>query len=257
VPVKKDSSELTARSTLTTGTDCEINIDDCDPNPCLSGGNFTDLIDGYSCMCPPGFVGENCETETTICTPDVRICPDGTSVFRDPDNNCEFFLCPTNIDDCDPNPCLNGGTCTNGANNYTCTCAAGFEANNCETKVDDCDPNPCLNGGTCRDGVNSYTIFCLSNCEINIDICNPNPCLKDGTCTVGVNGFSCRCLPGFSGDTCEKNIDDCIPNPCLNGGTCEDGINNYTCTCAEEYEGTNCENKYPRKILGGSKPINL
>jgi hypothetical protein len=173
------------------------------------------------------------------------------------DNNCEFFLCPTNIDDCDPNPCLNGGTCTNGANNYTCTCAAGFEANNCETKVDDCDPNPCLNGGTCRDGVNSYTIFCLSNCEINIDICNPNPCLKDGTCTVGVNGFSCRCLPGFSGDTCEKNIDDCIPNPCLNGGTCEDGINNYTCTCAEEYEGTNCENKYPRKILGGSKPINL
>ena len=26
--------------------------------------------------------------------------------------------------------------------------------------IDDCSPDPCLNGGACRDGVNSYTCTC-------------------------------------------------------------------------------------------------
>jgi len=38
--------------------------------------------------------------------------------------------------------------------------------------VDDCTPNTCLNGGTCTDGINSYTCDCSgtrhagTNCEI-------------------------------------------------------------------------------------------
>ena len=39
-----------------------------------------------------------------------------------------FFL---DIDDCDPNPCQNGGTCTDGVNNYRCSCAAGYTGYNC------------------------------------------------------------------------------------------------------------------------------
>jgi hypothetical protein len=29
-----------------------------------------------------------------VCTLDAKLCPDGSSVSRDPDNNCEFYECP-------------------------------------------------------------------------------------------------------------------------------------------------------------------
>ena len=40
-----------------------------------------------------------------------------------------------NIDVCDPNPCQNGGICTDHVNSYTCTCASGFTGNDCETST--------------------------------------------------------------------------------------------------------------------------
>ena len=37
----------------------------------------------------------------------------------------------SDIDDCYPNPCLNNGTCTDGVNDYNCTCVPGFVGKNC------------------------------------------------------------------------------------------------------------------------------
>ena len=76
------------------------------------------------------------------------------------------------------------------------------------TAADDCDPNPCLNGGICIDGVNSFTCECEDGysgetCEINDDDCDPNPCLNGGTCTDGVNMFTCDCTDYFTGEICE------------------------------------------------------
>ena len=34
-------------------------------------------------------------------------------------------------DDCYLNPCLNNGTCTDGVNEYNCTCVPGFVGKNC------------------------------------------------------------------------------------------------------------------------------
>ena len=64
------------------------------------------------------------------------------------------------IDDCDPNPCLNGGDCTDGINSFTCECEDGYSGDTCQMNIDDCDPNPCLNGGSCNDGVNMFTCDC-------------------------------------------------------------------------------------------------
>ena len=36
------------------------------------------------------------------------------------------------IDECNPNPCLNNGTCFDGIANYTCNCTTGFGGANCE-----------------------------------------------------------------------------------------------------------------------------
>ena len=37
----------------------------------------------------------------------------------------------SDIDDCNPDPCMNGGMCSDGVNNYTCTCAPGYTDTNC------------------------------------------------------------------------------------------------------------------------------
>ena len=39
------------------------------------------------------------------------------------------------IDDCQSNPCLNGGNCTDGLNNYTCSCLPGYTSRNCGTGI--------------------------------------------------------------------------------------------------------------------------
>lgn len=109
---------------------------------------------------------------------------------------------------CDPDPCLNGATCGEGADGPVCACTAGFEGALCEIDHDDCAGAPCLNGGTCADGIDAFT---------------------------------CTCAAGFEGATCATNIDDCASAPCLNGGTCLDGVDAYTCACGAQFEGDRCQ----------------
>ena len=37
------------------------------------------------------------------------------------------------IDECESNPCQNGGTCVDAVGGYSCTCIAGFKGDDCET----------------------------------------------------------------------------------------------------------------------------
>ncbi|OWK03066.1 JAG1 [Cervus elaphus hippelaphus] len=39
------------------------------------------------------------------------------------------------INDCESNPCRNGGTCIDGVNSYTCICSGGWEGAHCETSA--------------------------------------------------------------------------------------------------------------------------
>ena len=39
----------------------------------------------------------------------------------------------TDINNCVNHTCLNGGSCVDGVNNYTCRCFAGFKGDRCET----------------------------------------------------------------------------------------------------------------------------
>ena len=42
-----------------------------------------------------------------------------------------FSLPLLDIDECADKPCLNGGTCVDGVNDYTCVCAVGYTGENC------------------------------------------------------------------------------------------------------------------------------
>ena len=94
-------------------------MNECNPNPCENGANCTvgqlgllfnyehayscdvylQIIAGnrYSCACAAGYVGSNCQINV-------------------------------GVQECQLAPCINGGTCHNITNGYTCECRQGYEA---------------------------------------------------------------------------------------------------------------------------------
>uniref|UniRef100_T1L3V1 EGF-like domain-containing protein n=1 Tax=Tetranychus urticae TaxID=32264 RepID=T1L3V1_TETUR len=44
----------------------DIDVNECDSNPCLNNGTCTDLIRDYLFSCRAGFTGRNCETITEL-----------------------------------------------------------------------------------------------------------------------------------------------------------------------------------------------
>ena len=41
----------------------------------------------------------------------------------------------SDIDDCTPNPCQNGGNCTDDVDGFTCACVTGFNGETCATGI--------------------------------------------------------------------------------------------------------------------------
>lgn len=73
---------------------CELNIDECESNPCHNNGTCVDGSNGYSCICPAGYLGEFCEMDVSVCndTEDTR-CANGGLCVEGPgiSFNC---ICP-------------------------------------------------------------------------------------------------------------------------------------------------------------------
>jgi EGF-like domain len=77
---------------------------------------------------------------------------------------------------CDPNPCMNNGTCTinDDQNSFTCTCELGYYGTICTND------------------------FCTQN----------NPCQNNGTCVPNsLVTFACICTSAFGGDNCTTPLD--------------------------------------------------
>ena len=41
----------------------------------------------------------------------------------------------SDIDECQSNPCQNGGTCKDQVNGYSCSCNAGYTGEKCQTSM--------------------------------------------------------------------------------------------------------------------------
>ena len=79
--------------------------------------------------------------------------------FRNPSSQVKADLSiPIIKSICDPNPCLNDGTCGDLVMEYVCSCRVGTEGKNCE-----CVDADCTNGGVCFYHLDNQTTNCL--CE--------------------------------------------------------------------------------------------
>lgn len=56
-------------------------------------------------------------------------------------------------------PCKHDATCTNtGLDSYSCNCLPGYTGTNCEINIDECEPDPCENGGSCTVSDINYSL---------------------------------------------------------------------------------------------------
>ncbi|XP_027699161.1 protein crumbs homolog 1, partial [Vombatus ursinus] len=194
-------------------------VDACNSNPCLHGGDCEDFYNSYGCVCPMGWTGAHCEI---------------------------------NIDECFSKPCINGN-CSDRIAGYVCRCNRGYTGVNCETNIDDCENHQCANGATCVDGINGYSCLCSGNytgklcrqARLPMTVCGNErrnlTCYNHSNCTELQGDLKCVCRPGFTGEWCEKDINECESTPCLNGGMCQNLLNTFHCNCDGNFAGDRCE----------------
>ncbi|XP_045312628.1 protein crumbs homolog 1 isoform X4 [Leopardus geoffroyi] len=196
-----------------------LQLNACNSNPCLHGGNCEDIYSSYHCLCPLGWSGTRCEL---------------------------------NIDECFSNPCIHGN-CSDRVAAYHCRCEPGFTGVNCEMDIDNCQSHQCANGATCISDTNGYSCRCFGNftgkfcrhTRLPSTVCGNEKtnltCYSGGNCSEFQGELKCLCPPGFTGEWCEKDIDECASDPCFNGGLCQDLVNKFQCFCDVAFAGERCE----------------
>ncbi|XP_022242412.1 fat-like cadherin-related tumor suppressor homolog [Limulus polyphemus] len=171
------------------------------------------------------------------------------------------FFCRALVDPgvCGSQPCLNGGTCKDLGDIFSCHCPHRFSGSHCEFDSNPCASNPCLYGGTCYNENNNFHCQCApgltgKRCSYG-RYCNPNPCQNGGICEEGVSGPICKCH-GFHGKFCQFDIDECQANPCAAGSTCINFRGSFQCHCQLNMTGLLCtESRYTTSVT--STNINI
>lgn len=141
-----------------TGTNCEINFDDCASGPC-DYGICKDGINRYDCVCKPGFTGKPSilikETNLQRFFTLLRLSSQMRNMRPLSVSPPSGPKCNVEVDECSSNPCRNGGTCVDEENGFHCLCPAGFHEPYCYSHVDVCSNSPCVHGN-CREDPNGY-----------------------------------------------------------------------------------------------------
>jgi hypothetical protein len=143
------TSTTTTTTTITTTTTnvkqfkkkISLEINECSSNPCINNGicKLNEKVNnssGFTCFCPPGFIGNLCELE-----------------FMLPQNGICSLLSP-----CKHGRCLPKGT------TYKCICDQKWTGKNCDN-VDFCFQSPCINNGICSQIKDDYECICPKNFE--------------------------------------------------------------------------------------------
>lgn len=207
------------------GDDCRCAFGSCPVSPDADGKHYC-AVDNDSCM--GADYGKVIVTDASLVTDgecDVSGGDDATANCR---AVCDY------VDgeyDCWSWPCVNGGYCKDGDDEYTCICATGFTGETCALDIDEC--------GLVDEGDEKA-------------VCDAN-----GICLNKVGEYECSCSPGWKGEgyraaavvakpawiadadltddeySC-TDIDDCATAPCKNGGVCINSVgvpDGWSCEC--------------------------
>ncbi|NXA06085.1 SNED1 protein, partial [Sapayoa aenigma] len=307
-----------------TGRHCEIVLSPCFLSPCENGATCEDLSGGYACTCSMGYLGMPLWAPFIPClSPEVdcgipsdvkhaQASFNSTKVGSLAEYQCElgYTLSQHNhprvcrvpgvwsdppecdeINECQSQPCLNGGQCKDRVAAFLCLCEPGYTGHHCELDIDECQSEPCKNSGTCRDLPGSFACYCPegflgTQCETEVDACESDPCQNGGECESYGGSYLCVCLEGFFGyhceigevgraaqggcgasgtaDTAEPGTfpaanDPCFSSPCGSRGYCLPSNGTHSCICKVSYTGKSCE-KVKRNVNNKndiSRPVML
>ena len=196
--------------------------DECLLTPCIQNAVCTNIVGGFECSCPDGFLSQTSQSGEILCS---------------------------DVDECQSSPCDINASCTNSVGSFTCECSDGFtgdgltcsDKDECVTRSSDCSPNAdCINQmGTftcsCHVGFDGDGFISGTGCN-DVDECTENAhnCNIKAECHNTAGSFVCSCLTGFSGDgvTC-SDIDECTLNlaSCETNSACVNTDGSFTCNC--------------------------
>ncbi|KAJ0012984.1 hypothetical protein NQD34_017318 [Periophthalmus magnuspinnatus] len=212
-----------------TGINCQNLVRWCELSPCKNGGSCWQKGASYTCQCQTGWTGLYCDIPSVSC--DVAAKRQGIDVAQ---------------------LCRNSGQCLDAGNTHYCRCQAGYTGSYCQEQVDECSPNPCQNGATCTDYLGG--VHCeinLDDCNPSTDpLTNEPKCFNNGKCVDRIGGYQCVCPPGYVGERCEGDVNECLSDPCDPRGSynCIQLTNSYRCECRTGYTGQRCD-----KVFDGCK----
>ena len=193
---------LTSNNSANTLDSCVSSRLFCPSQPCVKGACIEDFND-FECQCSEFYTQKTCnETIDVNCTFSNDLCNNGTCSNNPSSTTKEFS--------------------DNGFDKFECNCNEGFNGTRCNIVTDECEPNPCLNNGTCEDKHLGYYCHCTaeyygSTCKaLFINSCNElKPCMNGATCGNNATAYTCQCTDGYTGKNCSEKLkeddDDNLP----------------------------------------------
>ncbi|XP_078683129.1 uncharacterized protein LOC144917204 isoform X3 [Branchiostoma floridae x Branchiostoma belcheri] len=134
------------------------------------------------------------------------------------------------VDYCRPDPCVNG-TCTSGADNFTCACDEGYEGETCEVPITACPELPLPNGNRTEGHLYGDTVTFSCN---------------EGYELIGTENRTCQANQSWSGVQTNCSRKACPELPLPDHATRTEGHlygDTVTFSCNEGYELIGSENR--------------
>ena len=104
-----------------TGQTCQVDIDECEVEPCRHNSTCTNLINDYSCSCWPGYDGKNCSQDISDCLDSP--CRNNATCYEY--SNTALYENPEDLP-AEIRPYFSGGFSYNNAAGRHCLCPTGF-----------------------------------------------------------------------------------------------------------------------------------